>query len=207
MFRKVNCVNVMVKKVQDPIYDEMIANKALKERTLILNDYVDVESIYKISYYMDRIKRQDDSKNLPKEDRIITIELSSGGGSITDGNFLMGKIEKFKEEYGYKIITRVNGYAYSMAFMIFIMGTEREIYRYSDVMIHDAATGMNGYMKADEINDLNEWFKRDWIKTKKIIIEKTKITDEQLEDMKARKLDWFMESDEALKLGVATKII
>ncbi len=198
---------IMVKKVQDPIYDEMIANKALKERTLILNDYVDVESIYKISYYMDRIKRQDDSKNLPKEDRIITIELSSGGGSITDGNFLMGKIEKFKEEYGYKIITRVNGYAYSMAFMIFIMGTEREIYRYSDVMIHDAATGMNGYMKADEINDLNEWFKRDWIKTKKIIIEKTKITDEQLEDMKARKLDWFMESDEALKLGVATKII
>lgn len=198
---------IMVKKVQDPIYDEMIANKALKERTLILNDYVDVESIYKISYYMDRIKRQDDSKNLPKEDRIITIELSSGGGSITDGNFLMGKIEKFKEEYGYKIITRVNGYAYSMAFMIFIMGTEREIYRYSDVMIHDAATGMNGHMKADEINDLNEWFKRDWIKTKKIIIEKTKITDEQLEDMKARKLDWFMESDEALKLGVATKII
>ena len=198
---------IMVKKVQDPIYDEMITNKALKERTLTLNDYVDVESMYKISYYMDRIKKQDDSKNLPKEDRIITIELSSGGGSITDGNFLMGKIEKFKEEYGYKIITRVNGYAYSMAFMIFIMGTEREIYRYSDVMIHDAATGMNGYMKADEINDLNEWFKRDWIKTKKIIIEKTKITDEQLEDMKARKLDWFMESDEALKLGVATKII
>ena len=198
---------IMVKKVQDPIYDEMITNKALKERTLILNDYVDVESIYKISYYMDRIKKQDDSKNLPKEDRIITIELSSGGGSITDGNFLMGKIEKFKEEYGYKIITRVNGYAYSMAFMIFIMGTEREIYRYSDVMIHDAATSMNGHMKADEINDLNEWFKRDWIKTKKRIIEKTKITDEQLEDMKARKLDWFMESDEALKLGVATKII
>ena len=207
MFRKVKNGCVMVKKVQDPIYDEMITNKALKERTLTLNDYVDVESIYKISYYMDRIKRQDDSKNLPKEDRIITIELSSGGGSITDGNFLMGKIEKFKEEYGYKIITRVNGYAYSMAFMIFIMGTEREMYRYSDVMIHDAATGMNGYMKADEINDLNEWFKRDWIKTKKIIIEKTKITDEQLEDMKARKLDWFMESDEALKLGVATKII
>ena len=207
MFRKVKNGCVMIKKVQDPIYDEMITNKALKERTLILNDYVDVESIYKISYYMDRIKKQDDSKNLPKEDRIITIELSSGGGSITDGNFLMGKIEKFKEEYGYKIITRVNGYAYSMAFMIFIMGTEREIYRYSDVMIHDAATGMNGYMKADEINDLNEWFKRDWIKTKKIIIEKTKITDEQLEDMKARKLDWFMESDEALKLGVATKII
>lgn len=200
-------MNVMVKKVQDPIYDEMITNKALKERTLVLNDYVDVESIYKISYYMDRIKKQDDFKNLPKEDRIITIELSSGGGSITDGNFLMGKIEKFKEEYGYKIITRVNGYAYSMAFMIFIMGTEREIYRYSDVMIHDAATGMNGYMKADEINDLNEWFKRDWVKTKKIIIEKTKITDEQLEDMKARKLDWFMESDEALELGVATKII
>ena len=198
---------IMVKKVQDPIYDEMITNKALKERTLILNDYVDVESIYKISYYMDRIKKQDDSKNLPKEDRIITIELSSGGGSITDGNFLMGKIEKFKEEYGYKIITRVNGYAYSMAFMIFIMGTEREIYRYSDVMIHDASTGMNGYMKADEINDVNEWFKKDWIKTKKIIIEKTKITDEQLEDMKARKLDWFMESNEALELGVATKII
>ena len=66
----------MVKKVQDPIYDEMITNKALKERTLTLNDYVDVESIYKISYYMDRIKKQDDSKNLPKEDRIITIELS-----------------------------------------------------------------------------------------------------------------------------------
>ena len=58
-----------------------------------------------------------------------------------------------------------------------------------------------------EINDINEWFKRDWIKTKKIIIEKTKITDEQLEDMKARKLDWFMESNEALELGVATKII
>lgn len=200
-------MNTMKTKIIDPNYEKMITNKALKERTLVLNDYVDVESIYKISYYMDRIKKQDDSKDLPKEDRIITIELSSGGGSITDGNFLMSKIEKFKEEYGYKIITRVNGYAYSMAFMIFIMGTEREIYRYSDVMIHDAATGMNGYMKADEINDVNEWFKRDWIKTKKIIIEKTKITDEQLEDMKARKLDWFMESNEALELGVATKII
>jgi ATP-dependent Clp protease protease subunit len=46
-----------------------------------------------------------------------------------------------------------------------------------------------------------------WNRLKDLIIKYTNITDEQLEDIKSRKFDWFMWSEEALKLGVIDQII
>lgn len=189
----------------DPTYETMIENKALKERTLVLNDYVDMINIYKITYYMDKIKRYDDANGI--EDKYIIIEISSGGGSCTDGQFLMSKMRKFSEEYGYKIITRINSYAYSMGFMIFIMGDEREMYRYSEAMYHDCSLYIQKSMKSDEIRDLDEYMKRSWEVFKKIILERTKISEEDLDNAKKCKLDVFLNAEECVELGVATKII
>jgi ATP-dependent protease ClpP protease subunit len=42
---------------------------------------------------------------------------------------------------------------------------------------------------------------------KEIICKYSKITDEQLEDIKTRKHDWYFTPQQALELGVVDKII
>lgn len=189
------------------IYTEMLVQKVLKDRTIVLNDVVDTESIYQVAYWMDKIKKLDDLENLPKEKRIITIEISSGGGSCVSGFFLCSKILKFIEDYGYEIITRVNELACSMAFMIFICGSKREIYRLSEVMFHQPLSASWEWDKLQELEDRVEHLTGMWEKCKELCLERTKMTVEQMEKCKKEKRDWYMNSKEALELGVATEII
>ena len=191
----------------DNVYNEMILQKALKDRTLVFNEDVDTQSIYKLDYYMDKIKKIDDMNNTPKKDRKITIEISSGGGSCVSGFFICGKIEKFQKDYGYTIITRINEIGASMAFLMFIMGDIREMYKYSEVMFHQPLSAYFDFEKMQDTEDRLKNITVSWNRFKKICSERTKMTDEQMELCKREKKDWWMDAEEALALNVATKII
>jgi ATP-dependent Clp protease protease subunit len=93
----------------------------------------------------------------------------------------------------------------SMGFMILLVGSERRGLRHSRVMCHQPNSGTWGTLQ--EMEESLEETTVLWNRLKELIIKHTDITDAQLEDIKLRKYDWFMWSEEALKLGVIDKII
>lgn len=186
---------------KDRIIDEMIINSALRDRRIFLNEEVDRDSIFKVCYLLDRMV-DIDKKEGKKDD--IEIVLDSYGGYIYHGLALISKIETLKD-MGYKIITTVNSVAMSMGFMLLLVGSERRALKHSRIMCHQPSSATWGTLQDMEENV--EETQKLWIRMKELIIKYTNITDGQLEDIKSRKYDWFMWSEEALKLNVIDQII
>lgn len=191
---------------QDPIISEMIINSALRDRKIVLKGEVDEDSIYKCMYLMERVKKIDDNHLIPIGKREpIEIEINSPGGLCYQGLSLISLIETYREEYKYDIITSVSAIAMSMGFMILITGSKRKGMRHSRIMCHQPSSGTWGTLREQQENI--EELDNIWTRMKEIITKYTKITNEQLDSMYKEKRDWFMWSEEALKLGVIDHII
>lgn len=183
----------------------MTQNSSLRDRRLFLCDEVTRESIFKIVYYMNRIKDLDDSAKIPMSKRqSISIILDCYGGYVTHGLSLISTIEYFKE-IGYNIITQCNSVAHSMGFMILIMGSERRILRYARTMVHQLSSGTFGEVQSQE--EQLEESKRLYTILKEIIIKNTNITIEEMNDITSRKFDWYFDANQALEKGIVEKII
>ena len=185
----------------DRFLEEMKINSAMRDRRIFINEEIHRDSMFKACYLLDRLEELDkaDGKKKP-----IEIILDSYGGSCYSGLALISKMESLREK-GYKIITTVNSFAMSMAFMILLCGTERRGLKHSRIMCHQPSSSSWGTLQEmkedlDETNII-------WDRMKELIIKYTNITNNQLEDIKSRKFDWFMWSEEAIKLGVIDKVI
>jgi ATP-dependent Clp protease protease subunit len=189
-------------QVYDKFLDEMKMNAALRDRRIFINEEVTEDSIFKTCYLLDRLEELDKNDGIKNP---IEIVLDSPGGSIYHGLSVISKIESLREK-GYKIITTTNSIAMSMAFMILLCGSERRGQKHSRIMCHQPYSGL-WYSTLQDMEESVEETKALWIRLKELITKYTKITDEQLEDIKSRKFDWFMWSEEALELGVIDKII
>lgn len=185
----------------DRILEEMKVNAALRDRRIFINEEIDRESMFKACYLLDRLVELD-KKSATKES--IEFVIDSYGGHIYHGLSLISKMESLRKQ-GYEIITTVNSVAMSMAFVILLCGSKRRGLEHSRIMCHQPSSGTWGTLQEME-ESLEETIEL-WNRMKQLIIKYTKITDEQLEDIKTRKYDWFMWSDEALKLGVIDEII
>jgi len=139
-----------------------------------------------------------------KEKAPITILLSSPGGSWEDGIAVYDYIKKMKSPV--KIIGM--GKLYSMGSVIFQAGDKRFLQQNTLMMIHDGSDGYCGDSKAYEA----------WAKISKHIREvmykiyyvnmkekKPRITLKEIEDMCGH--DFIMTSKEAVKMGLADKIL
>jgi len=189
----------------DMILLNMVQNSAIRDRRLFLCDEVTRESMFKIVYYMNRIKDFDDNENIPMKDRLpISIILDCYGGYTDHCQALMGTIMSFKE-IGYHIITQVNSIAHSCGFMLLIMGSEKVGLRYARTMCHQISSGTGGEIQTQE--EQLEESKYSWNLFKNIIVENTKITIEELDDLTKRKFNWYFDMQTALKYGVIDKII
>lgn len=187
----------------DRVIEEMKINSALRDRKIYFSGEVERDIVFKACYLLDRIVALDKKQNKEtKED--IEIIIDSYGGYIYHGLELISKILQLRD-MGYKIITTVSSVAMSMGFMILLVGSERRSYRHARIMCHQPSSATWGTLQGME-EDVEET-KKLWIRMKELIIKYTDITDEQLEDIKSRKYDWYMWSDEALELGVIDKII
>jgi ATP-dependent Clp protease protease subunit len=185
----------------DRFAEEMKINSALRDRRIFISEEVDRESMFKACYLLDRLEELDKRDEVKKDIEII---IDSYGGYIYHGLALISKILSLRDK-GYKIITTVNSVAMSMGFMILLVGSERRGLRHSRVMCHQPNSGTWGTLQ--EMEESLEETTVLWNRLKELIIKYTDITDAQLEDIKLRKYDWFMWSEEALKLGVIDTII
>ena len=88
----------------DNVYNEMIAQDALKNRRIWFNDEVDDTSCTKAIYYLNKLEKID-KLNGKKEK--ITLIMNSPGGIVYSGLMLISKIESMKKD-GY-ILEIING--------------------------------------------------------------------------------------------------
>ena len=131
----------------------------------------------------------------------IRFYLSTGGGTCYDGMALHDVIEASRTP----IEMICTGKIMSMGIVVALGSKVRKAYRNTTFMIHQVQGISIGSLRemedtvaeASRINDM----------LFRIIKEKTKITDAQLNDVIQNRKDWFLTAEEALKLGVVTEFI
>ena len=189
----------------DNSIQEMVARNAISNRIVDLNDEFNPDSIYKLKYWLEKIVIIDEVNGIPMAKRKpITIRISSYGGHCYELWDIVSKIEELQDK-GYTINTMGCGKACSCGFMLLLAGNNRYLQRYATPMYHSVATGTYGKVQdirenLEETNRLNEM-------AKEYVLKKTKITREKLDEIDKCKIDWYMDAQTALELGVATKII
>lgn len=177
-------------------------------RNLFLAKQVDQASINELSKAIIAINEDDefiskiyaahDLSYLPKP---IKLYVDSYGGYVYQCFGLLGIMKASKAP----IHTIVTGCAMSCGFLISIAGHKRFGYPKSTYLYHQVSGGVIGKAK-----DMEE----DVIETMRLqkmledhTLEFTKITAKRLEKVYKGKKDWFIDTDEALKLRIIDEII
>jgi ATP-dependent Clp endopeptidase proteolytic subunit ClpP len=132
----------------------------------------------------------------------IEVIFSSGGGSVTDGFVLYDFLRQLSAD-GHQITTGMQGMAASMAGILMQAGDVRWAGAESWYMIHRAAFGTQG--KTYENEDRVDWIKRVEKRIIDIFASRTELTAAKLRRNWDRK-DWWIDSDEALAMGLVDEI-
>jgi len=187
----------------DRIIDEMRIKSAFR-RKIYLCEEIDRESIFKVIYYLDRLKEIDE-KSGTKEP--IEIVLDTYGGDAYSTIALCSKMRSMIMNDGYKIITTAHTIAFSGGFWILISGSERRALPDSRIMVHSAISGTSGKHQ-DMLDDMDETMTI-WNKLKSIITDNTNISDMRLEEIKKMKYDWYFWGSDAVKeeFNIVDKIL
>lgn len=193
-------------RVQSGLVTEMKSNSAIRDRRIFLNGNINEDTSFETCYFMNRIKDIDDIECKPYEERSpIYLIINSYGGSVICGNAILGTIEHFKS-LGYEIIGVVQGFAYSMAFDILITCSKRYGYKMSDYMLHQTQTGYYPDDLVSHERDI-EYTKRQWEKSVDYYVANTKISRERIKEVYEKRINWFMDANEAIQLGIIDQIL
>ena len=132
----------------------------------------------------------------------IEIVFNSPGGSVIAGMHLFDHIQALKLK-GHKVTTVALGMAASMAGILLQAGTNRVMGKEAILMLHEISSVAMG--KVGEIEDtvklIEIWMER----VARIFAERSKLTPTQIKNRMRRK-DWWLDSDEALKLGLVDEV-
>lgn len=175
--------------------------KRLKNREILINQDID-DWVVEWTQEIIEWNRIDKNEGIPIEDRIpIKIFINSNGGSL---NAIMELITICNMS-----ITPVYaigmGKCYSAGGLL-LMGIpkgNRFILPTTEVLIHDGNTGMRG--DTGKVLDDLEYTKKTEESTKKFILEHTYISEKEYD--KNYRRNWWLMSNEIIKLGIADKIV
>jgi len=147
------------------------------------------------------------NRDCPKCD--IEIVLNSPGGEVIAGMALFDYLQ-FLRGKGHKITTVAIGYAASMAGIILQAGDVRVMGREAYVLIHEVSFGAGG--KMGEVEDEVAFVRKVQDRVLNIFSSrslaaqpKTGLTVKQFANRWRRK-DWWLDSDESLRLGVVDEV-
>lgn len=174
-----------------------------EERILYLSDNIDNTSLGKACFnLLYLIKKDDDNEETQKnfKRKPITIFINSFGGSVYDMWAIIDIIINSKTP----IYTYCTGYAMSAAFIIFLAGHERFVTKHATFMCHQLSMWDNGKLTdMQQIMEEREDNQRD---IEDFIIKQTNISQEKLDEIRTKKIDWFINSSEVESLGIAEVI-
>lgn len=130
----------------------------------------------------------------------IEMFINSPGGNVTDGFAIIGAMEMSETP----IITYGIGLVASMALGIFVKGDVRIAHRYTRFMYHSIGYGEMGYIQDHEDSlresDLLQRMYNDLFK-------ETKLTRQQMADIRKKKYNFFFSGKEAVELNIADEAI
>lgn len=187
-----NILRETVKGVQ-PI---MIEDEMLQHRELFLTEEVNRKTATELIMQLMYLDRTDTEEP-------VTIYINSPGGDVVSGLAVYDYISVMKAP----VNTVCMGQAASMGAILFLAGEERSMFRNSEIMIHDpsfAGMDIGGKKpleireKLDQLMDIRE-------KLTEIISERTAMSKKQV--YRRTQKDSYLNAEEALKCGIATKII
>lgn len=129
----------------------------------------------------------------------IELFINSGGGSATDGFAIIGAMEISNTP----IVTYGLGLVGSMALGIFVKGDVRVAHRYTRFMYHTVGYGAMGNIKDhEEQHKEADYLQRMY----NDLFKETKITKQQMQQIRDTKTDFFFSGKEAVALGVADEV-
>ncbi len=180
-----------------------------KSRTIYLYDVVDGISMKQVIQEIESINASDAEVEqqlvlkygITPSRKPILLDINTYGGVVYDGLALIACIEQSKTP----IITRVNGYAFSMGLTIFLAGHERHMSRHGNLMYHQISSAVWGSLKEQEESlQISAGLQK---QLEDYVIERTKWKRKDLKKIYNSKYDFYINSEQALADGFATKII
>jgi len=132
----------------------------------------------------------------------IEIIFYSPGGGVVAGMALFDFIQRVRKG-GHHVTTMALGMAASMAGILLQAGDKRVMGKEAWVLIHEASFGAQG--KIGEVEDTVEWVKRVQKRILKIFAERSNLTETQIA-RRWKRTDWWLSSDECLKLGIVDEV-
>lgn len=145
------------------------------------------------------ISREDCKIRVPS----FNIYINTYGGSVYPGLGICDMIEELTRNYDVNIIC--SGYIMSMGIPIMLSGTKRLAHKNTTFMIHEISTfTWDKLSKVKE--DVKETERLNNI-LKDIIVKNSKVTKKEINDWYEKKIDKFMDVEEALKYGLIDEII
>lgn len=171
--------------------------RRLREREIVWNDVIN-DCMIDIPLYIFKWNKED--AEIPVEERKpIKIFINSNGGDVNVTLFTASVIALSKTP----VITIGMGRAYSSGGLLLMAGHKRLIFDTTSILIHDGSTGAIG--DTGKVLDNLEFTKESEERVMNFILSHTKIPKELMKENYRR--DWFMFSDDAIKYGIADKII
>lgn len=133
----------------------------------------------------------------------IRINLNSPGGSVMDGLALYDTILRLRRK-GFTVVTRATGLCASMATILLQAGDERIADANVQILVHELSTGGVGG-KISGIRDEAQMMERLNDRLLGILADRSKLTKRQIFTKASRK-EWWMDAEEALKVGLVDTI-
>ena len=175
-------------------YIEKINLDLLKSRTIIFNDYIETDIIYKVYYPLTKLIKDDPNKP-------IHLYLNTYGGNAHSALFISSFILTSKTP----IYTYATGACFSGGGLILASGHKRFAYKYSMIMIHKSTVEDLEKAHSDGIQSQLEGMKKLDEHFYDLFTLKTNLNKEDL--TKKLNVDWYLDPKEALKYKIIDKIL
>lgn len=132
----------------------------------------------------------------------IELVITSGGGDVIAGLALFDHIQGMRKS-GHKVTTKAQGISASMAGVLLQAGDERVMTKEAWMLIHEASFGVSG--KYGEVQDTVSWVEKIQERLLDVLSERSTLSKSQIKKKWSRK-DWWLDSDEALKLKFVDRV-
>lgn len=134
----------------------------------------------------------------------ITVDINSPGGSITDGLAIFDQIMRMRRA-GTSITTRATGLCASMAAVLLQAGEERIMDPRAKLLIHEGSATFQGSLSVGEQDDFRSFSEMLQSDLLDILAERSTLSKRAIKS-KWRRKDWYLGSEEALKLGFVDRV-
>lgn len=174
------------------------------ERVIVLTEDITESNCGELITHIIEINELDKEKEEKEKNfkrKPIKFYMNSYGGDI----YVMWAIIDVIRNSKTPIYTYCTGYAMSAAFEIFLAGHKRFASKHATFMYHQLSSWNSGKLK-----EIKEWTK-EFIRLQEMIeiyvSSTTKLSRDDLKNIRKNKEDYYIPANKALKLGIIDKII